>query len=142
MSKGKTLLQGIPKGLGVVVGKCIIVLSPEDAIKIEYGDIIVMGRWSRPEYIPHESNLAKAAALIENEYDIGGYGRKLMSNKYHKPCISGTIGISKLKATDVLQDGQEVMLVSPSGQVEKPSDTGKILLTVGTVYEYIDDGKL
>jgi len=144
MSKGKTLIQGISKGLGVIVGKCIIVLSPEDALKIEYGDIIVMGGWSRNTYAPYESYLVKAAALIENkyEYGIGGYGRNLMSNKYHRPCISGTMGISGLNATDVLQDGQEVVLVSPSEQVEKPSDTGSILLTVGTVYEYIDDGKL
>ena len=142
MGKGKALVQGVSHGMGVVVGKCIIVLSPEDMIKIEYGDIVVMDGWNRATYAPYESYLAKSAALIENQSLIRGYGRKLMSYKFRKPCISGTQGISKRRATDVLQNGQEVMLVSPSGQVEKPSDTGPILITVGTVYEYIDDGKL
>ncbi len=141
MSKGKALIHGISHGLGVVVGTCIVLSSPEEAIKIDYGDIVIIDGWLRWEYPQYESFLAKGAALIENMHGAV-YGYRLMSGKFRRPSISGTYAISKEKATDILQNGQEVMVLSPSGQVEKPSDTGPILFTVGTVYEYTTDDKL
>ncbi len=102
------VLRGIACSAGIAEGRARIILNPEDAVRIENGDILI-ARAVNPGWTP----LFVPAAGIVSE--IGGalsHGA-IIAREYGLPMVAAVVGI-----TTKIQDGQRIRLNGFSGTVE------------------------
>lgn len=110
MKKGniKLVISGSPASAGEATGVARIAFDPIEADrKIEDGDILITPM-TNPDYT---LAILKASAIVTN---FGGIlcHAALISRELGKPCVTGT-----RKATEVLKDGQEILVNGDKGEV-------------------------
>jgi len=105
----KILLKGIPGSSGKTSGKVKILLSPQDASKMEKDDILVAAE-TTPQYT---FAIFKASAIVT---DFGGTlsHPAIVAREKGIPAVVGTF-----KATKILKDGMEVIVDGTQGVVLK-----------------------
>ncbi len=108
MKEGKkVILRGIPASLGIIEGVVKVLMKPEDAEKMENGDILVAPE-TNPEYT---LAILKASAIVT---DRGG----LLS---HPAIVAREMGIPGIvgthEATKKLKDGMKVIVDGKEGIV-------------------------
>jgi pyruvate,water dikinase len=122
MARGKELIRGKPGAPGeVVVTVRVVAKSPGQMALVKPGEVMVAERTEPPD----EPYMAKASAIIT---DLGGMTSHaaMTAKKLKIPCVVGT-----LEATDVLKDGQKVVVDGTNGVVYEyvegvPSATGSL----------------
>lgn len=109
MKEKKILLKGIGASPGSIKGKVKVLIGPEDARKMEEGDILVAPE-TNPEYT---LAILKASAIVT---DHGG----ILS---HPAIVAREMGIPGVvgtgEATQILRDGMEVIVDGDKGYVLK-----------------------
>ena len=103
----RVLLNGLPASSGRASGAVRVLASPDDAAKLQSGEVLVAPMTS-PDWVPA---MRRAAALIT---DGGGMTchAAIVSRELGVPCVVGT-----RNATTVLRDGEIVTVDGARGQV-------------------------
>ena len=103
----KVLLKGTPASLGTVKGKVKILHDSSESYKIKRGNILVV-EMTDPLYM---YAIMKSGGLITN---IGGLlsHAAIVARELNIPCIVGAEN-----ATEVLKDGQLIILDATKGEV-------------------------
>lgn len=106
-AKGKLLCTGISLGNKIASGKARILQSPDEADKLQEGEVLVTGI-TNPDWDPV---MKKAAAIITNK---GG-------RTSHAAIVARELGavavVGTGNATEVIQDGQEITVSCAEGKV-------------------------
>lgn len=105
----KIILKGIPASSGKTQGKVRILLGPEDADKMNDGDILVAPE-TTPEYT---LAILKASAIVTDHGGILSHPA-IVAREMGIPGIVGTE-----KATQILKDGMAVTVDGDNGYVLK-----------------------
>ena len=108
LDEGLTEARGYAAGLGKVIGKVKVIMSNEDAKKIEKGDILVIPM-TRPEHVPY---MKLAAAIVTDDGGITCHAA-IVSRELGKPCVIGT----KI-ATKIFKDGEVIEVDANHGVVK------------------------
>lgn len=103
----KILLKGIPASPGRVKGKVKVLMKPEDAEKMNDGDILVVSE-TNPEYT---LAILKASAIVTDRGGILSHPA-IVAREMGIPGIVGT-----LEATKKLSDGMKVTVDGVEGIV-------------------------
>jgi pyruvate,water dikinase len=109
--QSKIILKGIPASPGRVKGKVKVLLSPQEASKMEKGDILVV-RDTNPTYT---LALLRASGVIT---EIGGRlsHAAIVAREFGIPCVVNTGN-----ATKVLKDGMEIVVNGNEGIIYEVS---------------------
>lgn len=107
-----TELQGRTAYKGIVTGPAKIVMRPEDATKVNRGDILV-AIMTTPNLI---AAMEKASAFVTDEGGITCHAA-IIAREMKKPCITAT-----KSATKVLKDGDIVEVNADNGTVKVLED--------------------
>jgi phosphohistidine swiveling domain-containing protein len=108
LSKESTGLTGQTGSPGKAQGKVVIVSPDNMDILFEEGSVLVCAV-TTPDYVPL---MQKAAAIVTDQGGILSHAA-IVARELKKPCIVGTA-----RATEVLKDGQMVMVDADKGTVE------------------------
>jgi len=100
-------LQGLSASQGTVIGKAFVAVSPQAALQIPEGDILVTGM-TTPEYVP---SLKKAAAIVTDEGGMTCHAA-IISRELGIPCIVGT-----KYATKTIKTGDRIEVRANHGTV-------------------------
>lgn len=105
----KIILKGIPASPGIAKGRVKVLLSPEDAEKMEDGNILVAPE-TNPRYI---LAILKAFAIVT---DRGGMlsHPAIVSREMGIPAVVGT-----KNSTQILKDNMEVIVNGEKGFIYK-----------------------
>ncbi len=101
-------IKGASASNGIIKGKCKLVYTEEDMVKINSGDILV-SPMTRPEFLPA---IKKSGAVITDEGGVTCHAA-IVARELKIPCIIGT----KI-ATKVLKDGDMVEVDANTGIVK------------------------
>jgi len=117
--KGKVILDGLAASPGIVFGKVKVVRNVAQIAKVEKGDILVAPMTS-PDWVP---TMKKSIGIITNQGGVTCHAA-IVSRELGIACVVGTG-----KATDILEDGDEVTVNGYDGlvykgivEVEKPKE--------------------
>ena len=101
-------LKGVSGSAGTVEGKVCVITSPAEFYKLKKGDILVC-HYTDPEWTPL---FAIAGGVIA---DTGGVlsHAAIVAREYQIPAVLATG-----KATDILKDGDRVLLDGTRGEIE------------------------
>ncbi len=104
---GTVLVSGLGASPGVASGRVRILLSPDEAAKLQAGEVLV-AQMTSPDWVP---TMRRAGALVT---DGGGMTchAAIVSRELGIPCIVGA-----RTATQVLRDGEEVTVDGRQGKV-------------------------
>jgi pyruvate,water dikinase len=107
MLEAQLLLTGSAASPGVGAGAVRIVLDPSQINEVREGDVLV-AKMTAPDYVPA---MKRAAAIVT---DLGGRTchAAIVSRELGVPCVVGAG-----KATDILNNGQEVTVDGSQGKV-------------------------
>ncbi len=109
-NQNQPIVSGQPASIGNIKGKCRILRSLEDISKIQNGEIIV-SRVPNPEFIPY---MNKISSIITDEGGVTSH-IAIVCREFGIPFIVATGN-----ATQILQDGQDVVVDALSGKVSPP----------------------
>jgi len=104
---GDEIISGLGASPGVAVGKVKIIENLEDLDKIKEGDILVTGM-TNPDMVVA---MQRSSGIVTDEGGMTAHAA-IVSREMGIPCIVGTE-----KATEVLEDGQEITVDGNSGKV-------------------------
>lgn len=140
--KGKPILKGLSCPGEARVATCKVRVVPRDQIhklkELKQGECLITDDF-KPEDAPpgslEEKYLIQASGFISNVGPRSSH-LNMIAFKLKIPAIANTYGQSGENATEVLRDGQEIVLESYTETVEVPKPDGRILRKdLGTVYE-------
>ncbi len=109
LDEGLTEARGFAASLGKAYGRVKVVMSNEDAKKVEKGDVLVIPM-TRPEHVPY---MKLASAIVTDDGGITCHAA-IVSRELGKPCVIGT----KI-ATQIFKDGDMVEVNANHGIVRK-----------------------
>ncbi len=109
LDEGLTEARGFAASLGKAFGRVKVVMSNEDAKKVEKGDVLVIPM-TRPEHVPY---MKLASAIVTDDGGITCHAA-IVSRELGKPCVIGT----KI-ATQIFKDGDMVEVDANHGVVRK-----------------------
>jgi len=126
----KVILDGLSASPGVGSGKVQVVRNIAQIVKVKKGDILVAPMTS-PDWVP---TMKKSRAIITDEGGVTCHAA-IVSRELGIPCVVGTV-----KATEILEDGDEVTVNGYDGivykgkvEIEKPSEDSGPIVTTGEV---------
>lgn len=139
--KGKEILKGLSCPGDKRVATCKVNIVPRSNLEkiktLKKGECLVTDDIKPEDKV--DTYMAIAAGIIQN---VGGKGCHTNVFAYAKniPAISDTYGQSGQNATEVLKDGQEIVLESYTETIEVEKPDGRVLRrNIGTVYEHIPE---
>ncbi len=107
--RSREIVRGVSVGQKVATGKVHVIDDISQIYSFKKGEILVT-EMTDPDWI---EALAKAGAIITNKGSRLSHPA-IVAQEYETPCIVGTSGYG-VKATDVLQDGQEITVSCAEG---------------------------
>jgi phosphoenolpyruvate synthase/pyruvate phosphate dikinase len=141
MSKGKPILKGLscPGDKRVATCKVRVVLRENlDQIKnLQKGECLVTDEIKPEDHV--DEYMEKAAGIIQN---VGGKGchTNMFAFAHNIPAIADTYGQSGEGGTEILKNGQEIVLESFTATEEVTKADGSTRRkNIGTVYENMPD---
>jgi len=143
MAKGKKLFCGLAGGAPVTAVGTVRVVNGDEAkiAQVTQGEILVANKlepqatsMSTPEF---DSHMHRAIAYIQN---TGGFTNhvNMLAKEHGKASVSGTMGISQVEATEVLKDGQKIVVEGYTEELPgKKADGTAYMRKIGCVYEWV-----
>ena len=117
--KDKIVLEGLAASPGVARGRARVVRNVAQIANVKKGDILVT-QMTSPDWVP---TMKKSLAIITDEGGVTCHAA-IVSRELGIPCVVGTE-----KATDILEDGDEVTVNGYEGivyngfvEIEKPAE--------------------
>lgn len=105
VAKGQVASRGLNSGITVGIAK--VILSPEDATRLQRGDILVT-TMTTPDY---SIAITKVAAIVTDEGGVTCHAA-ILSREVGIPCIIGT-----KNATKLVKDGEKLKVDSNEGVI-------------------------
>jgi pyruvate,water dikinase len=113
------VLEGLAASPGIVRGKARVVRNVAQIAKVQKGDILVT-QMTSPDWVP---TMKKSLGIITDQGGVTCHAA-IVSRELGIPCVVGT-----QKATDILEDGDEVTVNGYEGvvytgyvEIEKPAE--------------------
>jgi pyruvate,water dikinase len=113
--KGEVILTGDPASPGIGQGEVIIVEKASEIDRVKEGQVLVTSM-TAPDFVPA---MKRASAIVT---DLGGLTSHaaIVSRELGVPCVVGT-----KTATEILKEGQEIIVNGESGKIWKGEVTKK-----------------